>query len=193
MAALLSQYHPGLQEKIDRLKISVIVPVYNERDTIETLLARVIAIDIDKEIIIVDDGSEDGTLELIKDYISPFSFIQLISQKNNRGKGAALRTGFSKVTGDIVIIQDGDLEYDPSDYYRLIAPILENKADVVYGSRFLGANHRVLFYRHYIANKMLTALSNLFTNINLSDMTTCFKAFTADIVARLDNVKHYSN
>lgn len=161
------------------------MPVYNERYTIETLLARIIEINIDKEIIIVDDGSVDGTLELIKDYIRPFSFIQLISQKENKGKGAALRTGFSMVTGDIVIIQDADLEYDPLDYYRLIAPILENKASVVYGSRFLGEVHRVLFYRHYIANKMLTTLSNIFTNINLSDMTTGFKAFTADVLKKV--------
>lgn len=153
---LLSEYHNELQEKIDKIKISVIVPVYNERHTIEEVLDRIIQVKIDKEMIIVDDGSEDGTQEIIKKYIKPFTFIQLIAHNRNKGKGVALRTGFSKVTGNIVIIQDADLEYGPFDYNKLIIPILEDKADVVYGSRFLGENQRVMVYWKYVANKILT-------------------------------------
>lgn len=180
--------HPNinsLEEKIENIKISVVVPVYNERHTIEELLDRIINVKINKEIIIVDDGSKDGTLEIIKKYIQPFPFIKLIIHKKNRGKGAALRSGFTKVTGHIVIIQDADLEYDPFDYYKLIVPILEKRADVVYGSRFLGGNQKGLFFRHYVANKILTTLSNIFTNNNLSDMTTCFKVFPADVIKKI--------
>ncbi len=171
--------------QIKNIKISVVVPVYNERHTIEELLDRIIKVKINKEIIIVDDGSKDGTLEIIKKYIQPFPFIKLIIHKNNRGKGAALRTGFTMVTGNIVIIQDADLEYDPFDYYKLIVPILEKRADVVYGSRFLRGNQKALFFRHYVANKVLTTLSNILTNNNLSDMTTCFKVFHADVLKKI--------
>ncbi len=171
--------------QIKNIKISVVVPVYNERNTIEELLDRIIKVKINKEIIIVDDGSKDGTLEIIKKYIQPFPFIKLIIHENNRGKGAALRTGFTMVTGNIVIIQDADLEYDPFDYYKLIVPILEKRADVVYGSRFLRGNQKALFFRHYVANKVLTTLSNILTNNNLSDMTTCFKVFHADVLKKI--------
>lgn len=171
--------------KIENLKISVVVPVYNEKHTIEELLDRIIKVKINKEIIIVDDGSKDGTLEIIKKYIKPFPFIKLIIHKKNRGKGAALRTGFTKVTGHIVVIQDADLEYDPFDYYKLIVPILEKRTDVVYGSRFLGGNKKALFFRQYVGNRMLTTLSNIFTNNNLSDMTTCFKVFPANVLKKI--------
>lgn len=165
------------------MKLSVVIPVYNEILTIEEILNRVQSVPHDKEIIVVDDRSTDGTRE----WLSHFSddSIKVEFHEVNRGKGAALRTGFELVTGDIVIIQDADLEYDPQEYDRLIEPILDGRADVVYGSRFLGGPQRVLFFWHYVGNKFLTLLSNMLTNLNLSDMETCYKVFRASLLEKI--------
>jgi glycosyltransferase involved in cell wall biosynthesis len=184
------------------MALSVIIPVYNERATVEELLYRVQAVDIPKEILIVDDGSTDGTRKLLADiqrnadrsaeFVLPnlgrplaTDNIRIFFQDRNRGKGAALRRGFAECRSEIVIVQDADLEYDPRDYPTLIAPILRGVADVVYGSRFLGGPHRVLFFWHYVGNKALTLLSNIVTNLNLSDVWTCYKAFRRDALRRL--------
>ena len=162
------------------MKLSIVVPVFNESKTIDTILARIEKTRLDKEIIIVDDCSTDGTREILQQkYASKY---RLLYHGKNMGKGAALRTAFEHVTGDIVIIQDADLEYDPSEYDRLIEPIAQGQADVVYGSRFLGGPHRVLFFWHFVANKIFTLLSNALNNINLSDMETCYKAFRSEIL-----------
>lgn len=160
--------------------LSVIIPVYNEKDTIDTILERVEKTPFDKEIIVVDDCSKDGTRDILKKKYE--GRYKVLYHDQNMGKGAALQTGFDHVAGDIVIIQDADLEYDPSDYGRLIAPIINKQADVVFGSRFLGGPHRVLFFWHFMGNKMLTLFSNMLNNVNLSDMETCYKAFRSDIL-----------
>jgi glycosyltransferase involved in cell wall biosynthesis len=165
------------------MKLSVVIPVYNEMETINEILKRVQSVPHDKEIIVVDDRSTDGTTELLSQ-ISDDN-ITVLFHPVNRGKGAALRTGFERVTGDIVIIQDADLEYDPSEYGRLIEPILDGRADVVYGSRFTGGPQRVLFFWHYVGNKFLTLMSNIFTNVNLSDMETCYKIFRAHLLEKI--------
>lgn len=165
------------------MKLSVVIPVYNEIETINEILKRVQSVPHDKEIIVVDDRSTDGTTELLSQ-ISDDN-ITVLFHPVNRGKGAALRTGFERVTGDIVIIQDADLEYDPSEYGRLIEPILDGRADVVYGSRFTGGPQRVLFFWHYVGNKFLTLMSNIFTNVNLSDMETCYKIFRAHLLEKI--------
>jgi glycosyltransferase involved in cell wall biosynthesis len=165
------------------MRLSVVIPVYNEIGTIQEVLEQVRAVPIPKEIIVVDDGSSDGTGEVLRSLRSPD--LVILFHDKNRGKGAALRTGFARVTGDVVLVQDADLEYDPSEYPRLLKPILENKADVVYGSRFAGETHRVLFFWHYVGNRFLTTFSNMFTNLNLSDMETCYKVFRADLLKRL--------
>jgi len=165
------------------MRLSVVIPVYNEIGTIREILERVRAVPIPKEVIVVDDGSSDGTGDVLRSLSSP-ELVTLYHDKN-RGKGAALRTGFARVTGDVVLVQDADLEYDPSEYPRLLKPILDNKADVVYGSRFGGETHRVLFFWHYVGNRFLTTLSNMFTNLNLADMETCYKVFRADLLKRL--------
>lgn len=164
------------------MKISVVIPVYNEIDTIEEILSRVNLASIEKEIIVVDDFSTDGTRERIKGIVQDKESIKAFYHDRNKGKGAALRTGFEHVTGDIVIIQDADLEYDPNEYPSLLGPILDGRADVVYGSRFLGGPHRVLFFWHYVGNKLLTFLSNALTNLNLTDMETCYKVFKRQIL-----------
>ncbi len=161
--------------------LSVVMPVYNERETLTEIVERVLAVPIDKEIVLVDDGSTDGTLELLKDLEGRDGF-KVIYHERNRGKGAAMRTGFAAATGEIVIIQDADLEYFPEEYPELIEPIEMDWADVVYGSRFLGRRHRVLHYHHYLANKFLTFLSNVTTNLNLTDMETCYKVFRREII-----------
>lgn len=162
------------------LKLSIVIPIYNERETLETLIAKVNAVDYDKEILLIDDFSSDGTREVLKKYENKENF-QVLYHDHNQGKGAALRTGFSNVNGDIIIIQDADLEYNPADYGTLIEPILDGRADVVYGSRFLGGPHRVLLFWHSIGNMVLTTFSNMLTNINLTDMETGYKVFTKKV------------
>ncbi len=161
--------------------ISVVIPVYNEVNTIKELIARVQAVPLDKEIIIVDDCSSDGTREVLAG-LQGQERLTILFHEKNQGKGAALRTAFQQVKGDIVIIQDADLEYDPQEYFKLIKPILDGKADAVYGSRFLGGPHRVLLFWHYVGNKILTLFSNMLTNLNLTDMETCYKVFRASLL-----------
>jgi glycosyltransferase involved in cell wall biosynthesis len=172
------------------MKLSVVIPVYNEHATLQELVSRVIAADLglEREIILVDDGSTDGTRNLYPTLVErwPREDIQVQLQEHNQGKGAALRAGFARATGDIVLIQDADLEYDPQDYPKLLAPILHGKADVVYGSRFVGSEaKRVLFFWHMVGNRLLTLLSNAMTNLNLTDMETCYKVFRAPVVRSL--------
>jgi len=171
-------------------KLSVVIPVYDEERWIRELIRRVQAVPINKEIILVDDCSKDGTRQILKDEMEPVENIRVIYHEVNQGKGAALRTGFSHATGSVIVVQDADLEYDPAEYPRLIQPILDNRADVVFGSRFIGESHRVLYYWHTIANKMLTTLSNIFTNLNLTDMETCYKVFRREV---LDGITLKSN
>jgi len=165
------------------MKLSVVVPCYNERATIEAVVDAVRSAPVEAvEIIVVDDGSTDGTRELLK--AKPSGWVDnIVLQEGNFGKGAALRTGFQNATGDIVIVQDADLEYDPSEYPILLEPILENRADVVFGSRFLGGRpHRVVYFWHMVGNRFLTLLSNMFTNLNLTDMETCYKVFRREFL-----------
>ncbi len=162
------------------MKLSVVIPVYNEKDTLREIIARVQAAPYEKEIVLVDDFSEDGSRDILEEYEGKDGFV-VHYHPHNQGKGAALRTGFKRLTGDVVIIQDADLEYDPKDYAVLLGPILDGRAEVVYGSRFLGGPHRVLFYWHYVANKALTTLSNMMTNLNLTDMETGYKVFTRKV------------
>jgi glycosyltransferase involved in cell wall biosynthesis len=163
-------------------RLSVVIPVYNEREWIREIVRRVEAVPIPKEIIIVDDCSTDGTRDILRE-LARRSDIRVFYQSHNQGKGAALREGFQQATGTVVLVQDADLEYDPAEYPRLIQPIIENRADVVYGSRFIGESHRVLYYWHYVANRFLTMLSNMVTNLNLTDMETCYKVFRREVLA----------
>jgi glycosyltransferase involved in cell wall biosynthesis len=166
------------------LKLSVVIPVYNEQATIRELYKCIKGVDIEKEIIFVDDGSTDGSREIILSLADEST--RIVLHERNMGKGAALRSGFRHVTGDIVVVQDADLEYDPAQYPKLIAPILEGKADVVYGSRFISGDYRrVLFFWHMVGNNLLTLLSNLFTNLNLTDMETCYKVFRREVVEKI--------
>jgi len=176
----MKAHHPPTRESL----LSVVIPVYNERATIRAVIDRVQAVDIPKEIIVVDDASTDGTREVLAG-LDP-SRVRVLCHERNRGKGAALRTGFQHASGDIVIVQDADLEYDPQEYQGLIRPIQEGKADVVFGSRFLGGRpHRVLLFWHSIANGVLTLLSNMVTNLNLTDMETCYKVFRSDVLKQI--------
>lgn len=169
------------------MKISVVIPVFNERQTIEQIVHAVRASPIkDVEIIVVDDASTDGTADVLREKVAPV-VDRIIYQPRNCGKGAALRAGFAAATGDVVLIQDADLEYNPADYQTLLEPILSGKADAVFGSRFMGGRpHRVLYFWHMVGNRFLTLLSNMFTNLNLTDLETCYKAFRADVLKRLD-------
>jgi glycosyltransferase involved in cell wall biosynthesis len=163
--------------------LSVIIPVFNEEGTIEEILQRVYAVPLAKEIIVVDDHSTDGTKERLARLVERYENLKVISHEKNRGKGFAIRTGLEYVTGGVVVIQDADLEYNPDEYPRLIKPILEGRADVVYGSRFAGGEeHRVLYFWHYLGNRFLTLLSNMLTNLNLTDMETCYKVFRAELI-----------
>lgn len=170
-------------------KLSIIIPCYNEKQTINKILSEVISVNIGKtkkEIIVVDDDSTDGTRNSLKSLAKKNKEITLIFQKNNQGKGAALKRGILRSTGDVVIVQDADLEYDPSEYVRLLYPIERGHADVVYGSRFIGGEpHRIIYYRNQVANKFLTTLSNLFTGLNLTDMETCYKMIRGDLARSL--------
>ncbi len=163
-------------------KLSVVMPCYNERHTIRDIVQRVVEQPYDIELLIVDDGSSDGTRELLTELAGRHPSVKLLFQPKNQGKGAALRRGFTEATGDIVLIQDADLEYDPRDYGTLLQPILDGKADVVYGSRFLGGPHRVLYFWHSVANSLLTTMSNMITDLNLTDMETCYKVFRREVI-----------
>ena len=173
---------PSSKIDIKNLILSIIIPVYNEKETINDIIDAVVATPYRKEIIIVDDCSTDGTRNILTKIKK--DGLKVYMHDKNQGKGAALQTGFSHATGDIILIQDADLEYDPQEYSTLINPILEGKADVVYGSRFAGHGaHRVFYFWHYMGNRFLTFLSNLFTNLNLTDMEACYKAFTREAIA----------
>ena len=184
-------------ESPQMMRLSVVIPIYNEERTAVALLERVTAAPLPAaidglEVVAVDDGSDDGTWARIDAWQPPPRAdgrpvsCQLLRHERNRGKGAALRTGFAAVTGDVVVVQDADLEYDPAEYPTLLHPILEGHADAVYGSRFLGGPHRVLFFWHYLGNRFLTLVSNVFTDLNLTDMETCYKVFRAELLRRLE-------
>jgi len=167
-------------------KLSIIIPVYNEKETIRVILDKIESInlnDIEKEIVIVDDGSTDGTREILRELEGRY---KIYFQEKNQGKGAALRRGFNLGTGDIFIVQDADLEYNPAEYPKILAPILNGRADVVYGSRFVGSEaHRILYFWHSLGNKFLTLLSNMSTNLNMTDMETCYKAFSREVIDKI--------
>ena len=178
----------GIYAMPEGFLLSIVMPVYNERESLHLILDRVRAVPIRKEIVLVDDCSKDGTRDLLKeletrDGNDPLTTVSVYYHDVNQGKGAAVRTGLNKAGGDVMIVQDADLEYDPAEIPRLLQPIVEGRADVVYGSRFLGDQpHRVLYFWHYLGNKFLTLLSNCFTNLNLTDMETCYKLFTREVV-----------
>ena len=169
------------------MKLSVLMPVFNEEGTLETIVQRVQSTPYDKELVVVDDGSSDRTPQILKELASHWPNMKVVCHEKNRGKGAALATALGNFSGEVVLIQDADLEYDPADYPALLRPIEEGFADVVYGSRFLGGSYgRVHLYHHYLGNRLLTTISNLVTNLNLTDMETCYKVFRADVARKLD-------
>jgi glycosyltransferase involved in cell wall biosynthesis len=172
----------GIFRVPDDLVLSVVIPCYNEKKTIHEILRRVREVPIRKEIIVVDDCSTDGTRDILRRMQAGAGDLKVVFHERNQGKGAALRTGFREATGQIVIVQDADLEYDPAQYPQLIQPIVADQADVVYGSRFIGETHRVLYFWHSQANKFLTLLSNAFTNLNLTDMEVCYKVFRREVI-----------
>jgi glycosyltransferase involved in cell wall biosynthesis len=165
------------------MKLSVVMPVYNERATLRQIVERVLAVPLNLELLCVDDGSRDGSREILAEMQNTYPQLRVLLQPRNMGKGAALRRGFQEATGDFVVVQDADLEYDPAQLPALLEPLIQGKADVVYGSRFLGSGpHRVLYFWHSVGNKVLTLLSNCLTNINLSDMETCYKVFRREVI-----------
>jgi glycosyltransferase involved in cell wall biosynthesis len=165
------------------VKLSVVMPVYNERATLDAVISKVLAVPMEIELLCVDDGSQDGSREILAELADRHSQVRVFLQPHNMGKGAALRRGIQEATGDFVIIQDADLEYDPADYKQVLEPLLAQQADVVYGSRFMGGGaHRVLYFWHSVGNWLLTLLSNCFTNVNLTDMETCYKAFRREVI-----------
>jgi len=167
------------------MKLSVVIPVFNEKSTVEEIIRRVQAVDVglDKEIVAVDDASTDGTCEILQGLAA--DGIRVIRHEKNQGKGGALRTGFAAARGDVVLVQDADLEYDPREYPALLKPILEGRADVVYGSRFLGGPHRVLYFWHSVGNRLLTTFCNMASNLNLTDMETCYKVFRREVLEKV--------
>ncbi len=172
----------GLYRVPDDLVLSVVIPVYNEKNTIREILRQVRAVPVHKQIILVDDCSRDGTREILREMMDTETDLTIVFHDKNQGKGAALRTGFAHARGQVVIVQDADLEYDPSQYMQLLQPIIEGKADVVYGSRFIGESHRVLHFWHSQGNRVLTLLSNFFTDLNLTDMEVCYKVFRREVI-----------
>jgi glycosyltransferase involved in cell wall biosynthesis len=174
-----------MRAPLEKFKLSVVIPVYDEEATVEELISRVRKQPYNMELIAVDDGSSDDTPAILARLEEEIPELRVFSMGRNQGKGAALKRGFTEATGDLVIVQDADLEYDPGDYAALLVPLLDGRADVVYGSRFLGGPHRVLNYHHYLANRSLTALSNIATNLNLTDMETCYKAFRREVLEGL--------
>jgi glycosyltransferase involved in cell wall biosynthesis len=170
------------------MKLSIVIPVYNEVSTLASILdlVREVETGLEREILLVDDGSTDGTRDLLPQLAEKFDDVRFSLHEVNQGKGAALHTGFAMATGDVILIQDADMEYDPKDYGTLLQPILQGRADVVYGSRFLGGGaHRVVYFWHSVGNKLLTTLSNMMTNINLTDMEVCYKVFKSDYLKKL--------
>jgi glycosyltransferase involved in cell wall biosynthesis len=164
------------------MKLSVVMPCYNERRTVREIVGRVLAQPYDKELIVVDDGSTDGSRDVLRELAALHPEVRVVLQPANAGKGAALRAGFAQARGDVVIVQDADLEYDPADYAALIGPIAHGKADVVFGSRFLSGPHRVLYYWHSVANHMLTTFSNMLSDLNLTDIEACYKVFRREVI-----------
>lgn len=167
------------------MKLSIVIPVYNEEATIRKIVDKVVAVDVglEKELVLIDDCSRDKTAEILKQMAGDNPGWKILCHSVNQGKGAALRTGFQAATGDIILIQDADLEYDPEEYGRLIKPILDGHADVVYGSRFLGGGaHRVVYFWHYVGNKLITTFSNMMTNLNLTDIEVCYKVFKKEVI-----------
>ena len=200
-ADMRRQRHPSA---LDNPKISIVIPAYNEKPTIEEILRRVLETDVRKEVIIVDDCSTDGTRQILENMCVrqvnggkeaatqdggdplPLVDLRFFFQTRNLGKGAALRRGFAEATGDIVLVQDADLEYDPRDYAKLLEPIVDGRADIVYGSRFLGGPQRVHYFWHYVANRVLTLLSDISTNLKLTDMETCYKVFRREVLKGIE-------